>query len=140
MARKSRGAGAGRLAVITLLLGAAAIAVWIGIGALENDSTAPAPQPTAEPEVAEEPDLPGEPFAAAGTLLAMPGAPRLPINLLDHPDRSGRVVRVVGQLSPGQGVDVTRRYRNIEEDRFYYRVGSGELAGWVPETLVEVER
>lgn len=134
MARQRKGRVVVWLAVIVSL----AIAAWIVTRG--NESTAPEPQPTAEPEVASEPDAPGEPFEASGTLLPVAGAPSLPINLWDHPDRSSGVVRVVGQLSRGQSVTITRRYRHLDEDQFYYRVVSGELVGWVPETLVDVGR
>lgn len=126
--------GVGFLALIVVIV----IAVWFGTRGYVG--TAPAPPPQAEPESPDEPDVPGEPFEATGTVLPLPGAPSLPINLWDNPDRSAGVVRVVGQVSAGQNVTVTRRYRHIEEDRFYYRVESGELVGWLPETLIDVQQ
>lgn len=138
MAKKKRGGGVGRLAVIILFLMVAVVVAWLWIGPVGDDGTAPAPEPTAEEAAPPEPDLPGESFQASGTILALPGAPTLPINLWDNPDRSSGVVHVVGQLSPGQSVAVTRRYRHIEEDQLYYRVASGELVGWLPETRVDV--
>jgi hypothetical protein len=120
------------------------VGLWVGwnyigdmFGPADSVSEAPAVQP--EP-VEPEPDLPGESFEASGMVLALPGAPTLPINVWDNPDRSSGVVRVIGKLSPGETVTITRRYRHPEEDQLYYRVQSGELVGWLPETAVEVRQ
>jgi len=129
----------GRLIAVAIVV---IVGLWAGwtyfpdiFGPVETVSEAPAPAP--EP-AAPEPDLPGEPFETFGMVLALPGAPTLPINVWDNPDRSSGVVRVVGELSPGKTVTITRRYRHIKEDQYYYRVEAGELVGWLPETVVDV--
>ena len=128
----------GRLIGLLVVLVAVAVGAWFVTR--DDEIIAPAAEVQAEPELPDEPDAPGEPFRASGTLLPVPGAPSLPINLWDSPDRSSGVVRVVGQLARGDSVAVTRRYRHLDEDQFYYRIESGELVGWVPETLVEVQQ
>lgn len=133
MATQKFGKAVGGLALILLVV----IAIWVGTRGV--DSSASAPQPRAEPESPAEPQLPGEPFEASGTMGAFPGAPGLPINLWNTPDRSSLSIRVIGRLAPGQRVTITRRYQDREEPQLYYRVESGELVGWVPQTIVKVD-
>lgn len=134
----------GRLIAVAIVVIVMIVGLWAGWSYFNgtfgtansvDEATASEPEPATP-----EPDLPGESFEASGTLLGLPGAPSLPINVWDSPDRSSGVVHVVGKLSPGQTVTVTRRYRHPEEDQLYYRVESGELVGWLPETLVDVGR
>jgi hypothetical protein len=129
----------GRLVALAIIV---IVCIWAGwtyvngmLGTADSVVEAPAPEP--EP-AAPEPELPGDPFEASGTLLALPGAPSLPVNVWDNPDRSSGVVHVVGKLSPGQTITITRRYRHPEEDQLYYRIESGELVGWLPETAIDV--
>ena len=85
---------------------------------------------------------PGELFVASAIVLTIPGAPDMAINLWEVPFGGGGTGRgrIVGSLSPPARVEISRRARRAGEDRYYYLVSRGDQRGWVPETMVEIDR
>ena len=96
--------------------------------------TTPAPRPDLSP--------PGELFVATAVIAVIAEAPGMAINLWEVPFGGGGTGRgrIVGSLSPPARVEISRRARRAGEDRYYYLVSRGDQRGWVPETMVEIDR